>query len=149
MLVEFRHRSWLDDDNRGSTLSFLEELGATHVIVDAPKTEAKNLVPTVVAVTSENAYVRMHGRNASTWNVRGRSAAERFDYLYSDDELSEWVEPLRELTEQAQNVYVFFNNNGRSRPPSSAGDEEAWVAQAATNADQLRGILSDAGVPVS
>ena len=89
MLVEFRHRSWLEDENRAQVFSFLEELGATYVIVDAPKTEAKNLVPTVVALTSRTAYVRMHGRNAATWNVRGRSAAERFDYLYSEDELRE------------------------------------------------------------
>ena len=64
------------------------------MIVDAPKTEAKNLVPTVVALTSPTAYVRFHGRNASTWNVRGKSAAERFNYLYSEDELREWAGPL-------------------------------------------------------
>src|SRR5438105_4043903 len=34
VLVEFRHRSWLDDENRSGTLAFLEGLGATHVIVD-------------------------------------------------------------------------------------------------------------------
>ena len=52
LLVEFRHRSWLDEENRAQTLSFLETRGLTYVIVDAPKTEAKNLVPTVVARTS-------------------------------------------------------------------------------------------------
>ena len=55
MLVEFRHRSWLEDENRAQVFSFLEELGATFVIVDAPKTEAKNLVPTVMALTSPTA----------------------------------------------------------------------------------------------
>ena len=98
-LVEFRHRSWLDEENRDATLAFLEELGATHVVVDAPKTEAKNLVPTVIAATAPLAYVRMHGRNAGTWNVRGGSASDRFDYLYSEEELREWVEPLRELSD--------------------------------------------------
>mgnify|MGYP003693967855 CR=1 FL=1 len=43
--------------------------------------------PTVVARTSKTAYVRFHGRNASTWNKRTGSAAERFDYLYSEQEL--------------------------------------------------------------
>ena len=46
-LVEFRHRSWLDEENRDQTLAFLESIGATYVIVDAPRTDAKNLVPTV------------------------------------------------------------------------------------------------------
>ncbi|MBD0291638.1 MAG: DUF72 domain-containing protein, partial [Thermoleophilia bacterium] len=70
MLVEFRHRSWLDDENRERTLGFLEELGASYVVVDAPKTNARNLVPTVLALTSPTLYVRFHGRNAATWNKR-------------------------------------------------------------------------------
>ena len=146
LLVEFRHRSWLEEDRRDATLAFLEELGAAHVIVDAPKTEARNVVPTVLALTGPLAYVRFHGRNAGTWNIRGRSAAERFDYLYSDQELREWVEPLRELSQQAEAVYVVFNNNGRS----AGGDgEDEWIAQAPTNAVSLRKLLADAGVPVT
>ncbi|HXL43654.1 MAG TPA: DUF72 domain-containing protein [Gaiellaceae bacterium] len=145
MLVEFRHRSWLDEENRERVLAFLEELGATHVIVDAPKTEAKNLVPTVVALTSPIGYVRLHGRNAKTWNVRGKSAAERFDYLYSEDELSEWTEPLEELAQAAEEVYVMFNNNGRSRAPDAP---KGWISQAPTNALMLRHILQEQGAPV-
>jgi uncharacterized protein YecE (DUF72 family) len=143
-LVEFRHRSWLDDENRAETLAFLEELGAAHVVVDAPKTDAKNLVPTVVAATSPLAYVRMHGRNAATWNVRGGSASDRFDYLYSEDELREWTGPLRELAESAEEVYVLFNNNRWSR---TANGELA--AQAPANALALQGILADSGVPTA
>jgi uncharacterized protein YecE (DUF72 family) len=141
-LVEFRHRGWLDDENRAQTLAFLEELGAAHVIVDAPKTEAKNLVPTVVATTSPLAYVRMHGRNAKTWNVRGGSASDRFDYLYSPEELGEWSAPLRELSEAAEEVYVLFNNNRWSR----RGDGEL-AAQAPANAVALQRILDEQGIP--
>ena len=155
MLVEFRHRSWLDEDNRANVLAFLEELGATHVIVDAPKTDAKNLVPTVVARTSRTAYVRFHGRNASTWNKRTGSAADRFDYLYSEEELAEWVGPLRELAAESDSVYAMFNNNGRSQMPATgleglkpeevAGDPAAGeVAQAPANALMLRRLLSEA-----
>jgi uncharacterized protein YecE (DUF72 family) len=143
-LVEFRHRSWLDEENRAETLAFLEELGAAHVVVDAPKTDAKNLVPTVVAATSPLAYVRMHGRNAGTWNVRGGSASDRFDYLYSEDELREWTGPLRELAESAEEVYVLFNNNRWSR---TANGELA--AQAPANALALQGILAASGVPTA
>jgi uncharacterized protein YecE (DUF72 family) len=145
MLVEFRHVSWLDDDNRAETLRFLEELGATHVIVDAPRIEgAKNLTPTVLALTSPTAYVRFHGRNAETWNKRGGSASERFDYLYSDDELQEWVGPLRELAEGAEQAYAFFNNNSTS--PDGRGGR---MAQAAANAKELQRLLQAANVPVS
>ena len=145
MLVEFRHLSWLDEEHRDETLRFLEGLSATHVIVDAPRIEgAKNVVPTVLALTSPLAYVRFHGRNASTWNKRGGSAAERFDYLYSDDELREWVAPLRELAEGAEQAYAFFNNNASS--PDGRGGR---MAQAAANAKALQRLLQAEKVPVS
>jgi uncharacterized protein YecE (DUF72 family) len=141
-LVEFRHRSWLDDENRDATLALLEELGAANVIVDAPRTDAKNVIPTVVAATSPLVYVRFHGRNAGTWNVRGGSASDRFDYLYDAEELGEWVEPLRTLGKTADEVYVLFNNNRWSRTPRGE-----IVAQAPQNAVALRQILDESGVP--
>jgi uncharacterized protein YecE (DUF72 family) len=113
------------------------------VVVDAPRTEGKNVPLTVFALTTPILYVRMHGRNAETWNVRGRSAAERFDYLYSEEELAEWVDPLQELSQEAEEAYVLFNNNNRS----SVGGRE--VAQAPTNAEMLRELLAKNGLPVS
>ena len=145
MLVEFRHRSWMEDENRERVLGFLEELGATHVIVDAPKTQARNLVPTVIALTSPVGYVRMHGRNAKTWNIRGTSASERFDYLYSEDELREWIDPLRRLAEEAREVYVMMNNNGRSSAPNAP---KGWISQAPSNALMLQRILQGQKTPV-
>jgi uncharacterized protein YecE (DUF72 family) len=145
MLVEFRHSSWFEEDARNDTLRFLEDIDATHVIVDAPRIKgAKNVIPSVFALTSPMLYVRFHGRNASTWNKRGGSAAERFDYLYSEDELSEWVKPLRELAVRAENAYAFFNNNASS--PDGRGGR---VAQAATNAKALQQLLQAEPVPTS
>ncbi len=143
MMVEFRHRSWLEPENAERTLAFLRSLGATYVMVDAPRTGAKNLVPTVVGATSDTAYLRLHGRNAATWNVRGKSAAERFDYLYSRDELAEWSEPLRQLSSLSERTYAMFNNNGRTH--ADGGD----IAQAPTNAQMLRELLQADGVPVT
>ncbi|HTS72275.1 MAG TPA: DUF72 domain-containing protein [Gaiellaceae bacterium] len=143
MLVEFRHASWLDDEHRAETLAFLERNHMTYVIVDAPRTDARNVLPTVVATTSPTAYVRFHGRNAATWNKRTRSAAERFDHLYSDDELREWVEPLSELAGQSETVYAMFNNNGRSDTTTGT------IAQAPVNAQMLRSLLQDAKLPVA
>jgi uncharacterized protein YecE (DUF72 family) len=144
MLVEFRHASWYEDNVRADVLAFLEEHGMSLVVVDAPKVDAKNVPRTLLALTSPTLYVRFHGRNADTWNVRGTSAAERFDYLYSDDELREWVRPLRELAEQAQQAYAFFNNNATS--PDGRGGR---MAQAAANAKALQRLLQAEKVPVS
>ena len=143
MLVEFRHASWLDDEHRAETLAFLERNHMTYVIVDAPRTDARNVLPTVVATTSPTAYVRFHGRNAATWNRRGGGAAERFDHLYSEDELREWVEPLSELAGESDTVYAMFNNNGRSDTTTGT------IAQAPVNAAQLRQLLQDARLPVT
>jgi uncharacterized protein YecE (DUF72 family) len=147
MLVEFRHRSWLDEEHRAESLAFLERIDAAYVTVDAPRSEtARNLVPTVVAATAPTAYVRLHGRNLATWNKRGGSAAERFDYLYSDEELEEWVEPLRELAGRSEQAFAFFNNNASSEDPQNPLGR---VSQAATNARQLRRLLDVNGIRAS
>jgi uncharacterized protein YecE (DUF72 family) len=151
MLVEFRHASWLDEERRAETLGFLERQAMTYVIVDAPRLEGRNVLPTVVTTTSPTAYIRFHGRNAETWNKRVRTAAERFDYLYPEEELREWVEPLGELAERSENVYAMFNNNGRSTIPSPGLGEHAegeTVAQAPVNAQMLRALLQEAKLPV-
>lgn len=152
MLVEFRHASWLDEEHRAETLGFLERHGMTYVIVDAPRLESRNVLPTVVATTSPTAYVRFHGRNAETWSKRVRTAAERFDYLYSEEELHEWVPTLGDLAEKAESVYAMFNNNGRSTIPSPGLGEHAegeTVAQAPVNAEMLRRLLLEAKLPAT
>ena len=138
MLAEFRHRSWFEEGARTQMLRWLEERGISYVTVDAPKVDAKNVPATVVAATAPLAYVRFHGRNAGTWNARGGGAAKRFDYLYGENELREWVEPLRELASEAQEVYAFFNNNNVSD----------GVAQAPAGAELLRGLLTENEIPV-
>ena len=139
MLVEPRHRSWFADDVRVELLRWLEQQRMSWVTVDAPKVDAANVPATLVAATSELAYVRFHGRNAATWNVRGGSAAQRFDYLYGEDELREWVQPLRELAGEADEAYAFFNNNNQTD----------GVAQAPAGASLLRKLLDDEGVPTA
>jgi uncharacterized protein YecE (DUF72 family) len=138
MLVEPRHRSWFEEDVRPQLLRFLEERRMAWVVVDAPKVDARNVPDTLVAGTSPMAYVRFHGRNAGTWNVRGGSAAERFDYLYDEDDLREWVPVLRELSGDAEEAYAFFNNNNQTN----------GVAQAPAGAMLLRKLLEEERVPV-
>ena len=139
MLVEPRHRSGYAEEIRGELLRWLEERGMAWVVVDAPKVDAGNVPGTLVAATNPVAYVRFHGRNAATWNARGGSAAVRFDYLYGEDELREWVPPLRRLSEEAEEAYAFFNNNNQTN----------GVAQAPAGALLLRKLLDEEGVPAA
>ena len=139
MLAEFRHRSWFEEDVRAELLRWLEARGIAYVTVDAPKVDAKNVPVTVVAATTPLAYVRFHGRNATTWNKRGGGAAQRFDHLYAEDELREWVEPLRGLAAESEGAYAFFNNNNVTN----------GVAQAPAGAQLLRRLLEESDVPVA
>jgi uncharacterized protein YecE (DUF72 family) len=134
-LVEFRHRSWMTDDERGDTLSFLEKHGLSYVSVDSPATRATNVMPRIAAATHPVAYVRFHGRNWKTWNAKTRTSGERFDWLYSKEDLQEWVEPLGRLAQEAEEVYAFFNNNRHDYAPRSA--------------IQLRELLDEAGIPAT
>ncbi len=119
-LVEFRHRSWVDEDERADTFSFLERYRLAYVSVDSPRGRASNILPRIAAATHPVAYVRFHGRNWRTWNLKGRTSAERFDWLYDRAELEDWVEPLGELAGQAEEVYAMFNNNRYDYAPRSA-----------------------------
>lgn len=111
--VEFRHRSWAEPEEVRATVEMLGERDAAWVCVDAPRIPAKNVMPPIVEVTTPAlAYLRLHGRNKEAWNT-GRTVAERFDHEYSAEELEEWVGPVLDMAERAQEVAVVFNNNAR------------------------------------
>jgi uncharacterized protein YecE (DUF72 family) len=109
MAVEFRNDRWLSEPNRERTLKLLADNAIPFVCVDEPQ-GFPNSVPPLTAVTAQTALVRMHGRNAETWAKKGIGAAERFDYLYSEDELEEWVPRIESLAGQAGEVHVLMNN---------------------------------------
>jgi uncharacterized protein YecE (DUF72 family) len=109
--VEFRHRSWYDSDYHPVTVQALREASIGLTVVDEPQV-GSGTVPTVVEVTApELAIARLHGRNAKTWYGRFENASQRFDYLYSEQELREWAPNVKAMAEAAEVVHVLFNNN--------------------------------------
>lgn len=117
--VEFRQREWLKD----SVYTTLKELNAGFVCVDEPP--LRDLLPPVVVATSDIGYIRFHGRNRSKWYTG--DAKERYDYLYSEDELKGWLPKIYTLAEQTEKVFIFFNNHKK--------------AQAITNARMMMDLL--------
>jgi len=107
--VEFRNNLWLSERNQERTLKLLADNAIPYVCVDEPQ-GFRSSVPPVVAATAPVALVRMHGRNHETWEKKGIGAAERFDYLYSEEELEEWLPRVRQLAEGAREVHVLMNN---------------------------------------
>ena len=97
--VEFRRAEWLNPD----TLSLLKELGAAICNVDSPQQRL------AASLTSNRAYLRLHGRNQ--W----------YAYNYSHDELGEIAELAHSLVRDGANrVYIFFNNDFEGYAPANA-----------------------------
>lgn len=112
LAVEFRNRSWLNEEAATSTLAWERELGVVHVVVDEPQ-GVGNFAHGVWAVTNPPlAIVRLHGRNEETWSAKGLSASsERFNYEYDHDELRDLAQRIRQLAEEAFELQVLLNVN--------------------------------------
>jgi uncharacterized protein YecE (DUF72 family) len=114
IVVEFRNEGWIKDE----TVRLLEELELGFCCVDEPR--LKGLVGPHVIRTSPIGYVRFHGRNYETWWDRSRQSWERYDYLYSEEELQEWVPGILSLQAQTEKTYLMFNNHYRSKSARNA-----------------------------
>lgn len=103
LVVEFRSSRWYN--NR--TLDALRERSVAFACLDLPAVEGNP--PMMDVITADLAYLRLHGRNRETW--WGSDAASRYDYLYSEAELSSIAERLAALSPQAGRTLVYFNNH--------------------------------------
>ncbi len=119
--VEFRSPRWLAEErDRERTLQLLEEHGLIFVGVDAP---AVSGLPRLFAVTNPEVFmVRLHGRADDTWAGGAPTAAERFRYLYSRQELEELARPIRAHLTEARESHLLMNNCYRDYSVRNAAD---------------------------
>jgi uncharacterized protein YecE (DUF72 family) len=110
MAVEFRHGSWYVQDVREKLFHFLRKNQIIHVVADEPQYGTLATVPFVPQTTAEIAYFRLHGRNKDTWLKRGLETSLRYAYLYSEDELKDFVPHIRTSATRTRETYVMFNN---------------------------------------
>jgi uncharacterized protein YecE (DUF72 family) len=101
LIIEFRHRSW----SKPETFKFLKSNGMGYCAVDEAK--LTRLMPFINEVTSDTAYLRLHGRNPNWFNA---PMEERYNYLYSDSELESFIPELEKMDKNAKKTYAFFNN---------------------------------------
>lgn len=113
LVVEFRHASWYTP----AVFDSLRKQRMGLCCVDEP--ELPKLPPRVVAATSDVGYARFHGRSAETW-WKHQEASERYDYLYTEEELKEWVPKIRTLAGTTHVTFLFFNNHPRGKAPANA-----------------------------
>ena len=104
LAVEFRHRSWL----RPQLTEWLAERCLYLVSVDVPDIAA--LFPRGLLWSGSRIYVRLHSRNAAAWYT---DDASRYDYHYTDAQLSEWLDVLPHGG--PQQALFLFNNCQRSQ----------------------------------
>jgi len=121
LTVEFRHNSWFAGNQAEATLKFERDHRLVNTIVDEPQ-GFDSSVPMIWEPTlGELALVRLHGRNAQTWNAKGLAAAsDRFNYDYSDSELTELSKGIVQLAQKVKRVDVIFNNNYEDQGPRNA-----------------------------
>jgi uncharacterized protein YecE (DUF72 family) len=126
--VELRNALWMNERNLDRTLKFLSEHAIPYTSVDMPQGFRSSLPPVAASTSPGLAYVRFHGRNTEAWKRKSETATPRFAYLYSEEELAEWVPRIKELATDSREVHVLMNNCYRD--------------YAVTNARQLAGLLA-------
>jgi uncharacterized protein YecE (DUF72 family) len=119
--IEFRNRNWAIGDQLESTIDFVRKHRAIFVNVDAPASDHFMVMPSDVdeVTNSKIAYLRLHGRNAKAY-ITGKTVAARFDYDYSDKEITEVARRSKELAQEARELHVIFNNNNLDYAPRAA-----------------------------
>jgi len=84
-------------------------------------------MPYIPRVTSDIGYFRFHGRNPNWFNV---PMSVRYNYLYSDQELKEFLPDIGQISQKTAKTLVFFNN--------------CYSGAAAKNAVQMAKLLAEA-----
>ena len=128
IVVEVRHSSWLTTE----FLASLREQGIAFCNIDQPALSSN--IPPTTHVTSATAYVRLHGRNAAAWFDEGAGRDRRYDYLYSNEELSGWAERIISMAARARDVFVIANNHFGGQGIANALELKSIVAGAKVKA---------------
>ncbi|MGB2621030.1 MAG: DUF72 domain-containing protein [Candidatus Acidiferrum sp.] len=130
LVVEVRHASW----QTAETFAMLREAGAGFCNIDQPII-GRSLEPSSEA-TSPIGYVRLHGRRYDTWFTEDAAipSHERYNYLYSTEELAPWAKRVEKVAERSRDVFVITNNH--------------YQGKGVVNALQLISILKGAKVKV-
>jgi len=126
LVLEVRHASWSEP----GILDLLEQLELGLCNIDQPLFK-RSVKPSALA-TSTLGYIRLHGRNYQTWFTENKHVGERYDYLYSVDELEPWLDRIKTIEHNTKDTYVVTNNH--------------YLGKAAVNALEISSILK--GGPV-
>lgn len=126
LAVEVRHSSW----NVPEFYAGLAQRGVGAVNIDQPI--FRHSIKPGAQVTAAVGYVRLHGRNYENWFSDSAASHERYDYLYTKDELQGWLDRIHEVAERARETYVITNNHFRGQAPANAAMLRAMLGEQGT-----------------
>ena len=145
LVLEIRHSSW----NNPQIYEWLEELSVGVCNVDQPLF-AKSIKPADLT-TSQVGYVRLHGRNYQDWFREKAPRDDRYNYLYSMDELEPWITRIKEIAAKTKESYVITNNHFRGQAVVNALEIKATLAEQMVSAPaplfQKYPQLNDSALP--
>lgn len=124
IVAELRHGSWNGEDS----FRLLSDYGFTLCSIDQPM--IGNSMPPTTRVTDRSlGYIRLHGRNRRNWFRKDAGRDQRYDYLYSENEIKEWSSRAVELSGKVDRLFIIANNHFRG--------------QALVNAFQLKSVIEN------
>jgi uncharacterized protein YecE (DUF72 family) len=123
LAVEIRHASW----DRAEVYDELARRGLAFCNIDQPVFSG-SLKPTD-KVTARVGYVRLHGRNYNDWFREDADQNDRYNYLYSEEELKPWIAKIENIRRQADEVYVITNNHYRGQAVVNALEIQAALGR--------------------
>jgi uncharacterized protein YecE (DUF72 family) len=129
LAVEFRHYSWFQP----GVASWLGEQQVDLVAVDVP--ELPGLYPRGLVQSTPHVYVRFHSRNAARWY---QSDKERYDYEYTDEEMTEWLTALASSAARTERALLLFNNCHRAQAVENARRMQELVTRLRDKLDLIR-----------
>jgi len=115
LALEVRHSSW----NNPDFYKFLSEYNVSFCNIDQPIFR-NSIMPSSISTNPEFSYVRLHGRNYKNWFKQDAGRDERYNYLYTKEELQDWIKRIKDLGNQSSKVYVITNNHYRGQALANA-----------------------------
>jgi len=115
LALEVRHASW--DEPRFFEL--LREHKVAFCNIDQPVI-GESLAPSAIVTNPDFAYVRFHGRNYKDWFRKDAGRDDRYNYLYTKDELGDWIKMIKDLGKDSDRIYVITNNHYRGQALANA-----------------------------
>lgn len=105
LVLEVRSASWAAD----TAAEAIAARGYGICNIDQPL--ARESLKPASRVSGAVGYVRLHGRNSAAWFDSKAGRDEKYDYLYTADELAEWTARVTEINGRARKTFVIANNH--------------------------------------